>query len=904
MARGRPVDPERDRRAANFANELANALAELKLTHADIARLVGVRVVSVDSWTRLSNSNLPGEANLARLCATLNQRAPGVGDRVWQAATGRSAKRIQPAASARAAAPAAVEQFDRGQALPAPVDRFIGREKEISDAAAFFSGHRGETPRRMLSMIGVGGVGKTRLALEAARAVQSLFTDGVRLVELAALADAQLVTQAVAQAVGLQQVQTSWLQALLQHLGRRHMLLVLDNCEHLIDAVSVLVERLLSECPRLHVLATSREPLHIAGEHLMRVPSLRMPTAGDSGQPDAAAAQPLPRELMRYDAIQLFVDRARQLLPDFAVDASNAADVFQVCRRLDAIPLAIELAAARLRTMSPAEILRGLDDRFDLLTGGRRYALPRQQTLRATLMWSYQLLTPVAQRLLERMCVFAGGWTRESLAVYSGGRFEQGAAQDELVEKSLVNASAQAGATRYGMHETVREFGRRMLIERGELADAQRQHARFVRDTAEQAARAFAGSQFGATARMLDQEIDNVRAALDWCQECGDDECAALGLQIVGALWMYWRLRGYLSEGRERAERFLAHAPGADAALRARALMCAGVLAFYQADYEGSGERLTTARAAYADAGNVAGAALVDTQLARIRMYSDRAWAAVKQLNEALAVFRRERDAWGEAYALVSLGEAHGRTSDVEGMRVHYAASLGSFRAIGNAWGEAAALNGMAGVALNEGHYAAARAQYEQSLALNRDLGDVGEASKVLTNIAECARGLGDWPAAIALCEEALAMRRRIGARFGMAMLTHNLGHSHMGAGNLTRAMRCFQESLTMSAGSVDDVSSITSYIAGVAGVMARRGQSPTLAAALCAVVERERAVECGPFDGADRGVFDETLRLLRQWLPEGGYDAATAAAADMTLEQAAVSAAAVSVELVDPRAT
>ncbi len=895
MARGRPVDPERDRRATDFANELANALAELKLTHADIARLVGVRVVSVDSWTRLSNSNLPGEANLARLCATLNQRAPGVGDRVRQAAMGRSAKRIQPAASAPAAAPAPVKQIDRGHALPAPVDRFIGREKEISDAAAFFSGHRGETPRRMLSMIGVGGVGKTRLALEAARAVQSQFSDGVWLVELAAIADAQLVTQAVAQAVGLQQVRTSWLRALLQLLGQRHVLLVLDNCEHVIDAVSALVERLLGECPRLHVLATSREPLHIAGEHLMRVPSLRMPAAADSGQLDAAMAQPQPRELMRYDAIQLFVERARQLLPDFSVDASNASEVFQVCRRLDAIPLAIELAAARLRTMSPVEILRGLDDRFDLLTGGRRYALPRQQTLRATLMWSYQLLTAEAQRLLERMCVFAGGWSREGLMVYSGERLGHGAAHDELVEKSLVNANAQAGVTRYGMHETVREFGRRMLIERGELADAQRQHARFVRDIAERAARAFTGGQFGATARMLDQEIDNVRAALDWCLECGDDDGAALGLQVVGALWMYWRLRGYLSEGRERAERFLARAPGAAAPLRARALLCAGVLAFYQSDYEDSGRCLSAARAAYVDAGDLAGAALVDTQVARIDMYSDRASAAVKQLNEALAVFRQERDAWGEAYALVSLGEAHGRTSDVSGMRVNYSASLSGFRAIGNTWGEAAALNGMAGVALNEGRYASARAQYEQSLALNRDLGDVGEVSKVLTNIAECARGLGDWPAAIALCEEALGMRGRIGARFGMAMLTHNLGHSHMGAGNLKLAMRCFQESLTMGGGAVDDVSSITAYVAGVAGVMARRGQQPATAAALCAVVERERAVECGPFDGADRAVFDETLQLLRHALAAGAYQAAVAAASDMTLEKAAARAAAVS---------
>ena len=901
MARGRPVDPERDRRAANFANELANVLAELKLTHADIARLVGVRVVSVDSWTRLSNSNLPGEANLARLCAALNHRAPGAGERVRQAAMGRSARHSSPLTSAPTAAPAAPaapgEQAQSGHRLPAPVDRFIGREKEISDAAAFFSGHRGETPQRMLSMIGVGGVGKTRLALEAARAVQSQFTDGVWLVELAALADAQLVTQAVAEAVGLQQVQTSWLRALLQQLGQRHGLLVLDNCEHVIDAVSVLVERLLGECPRLHVLATSREPLHIAGEHLMRVPSLRMPAVGDSRQLDAATAQPLPRELMRYDAIQLFVERARQLLPDFAVDAFNAADVFQVCRRLDAIPLAIELAAACLRTMAPAEILRGLDDRFDLLTGGRRYALPRQQTLRATLMWSYQLLTPVAQRLLERMCVFAGGWSREGLAVYLGGRFEQGAAHDELVEKSLVNASAQAGVTRYGMHETVREFGRRMLIERGELADAQRQHARFVRDSAERAAHAFTGSQFGVTARLLDQEIDNVRAALDWCLECGDDDGAALGLQIVGALWMYWRLRGYLSEGRERAERFLARAPGAGAPLRARALLCAGVLAFYQSDYVGCGECLTEARAAYVDAGDFTGAALVDTQLARIDMYSDRAWAAVQQLNEAVAAFRHGYDAWGEAYALLSLGEAHGRTSDVAGMRVHYSASLSGFRAIGNTWGEAAALNGMAGVALNEGRYADARAQYEQSLALNRDLGDVGEVSKVLTNIAECARGLGDWPAAIALCEEALSMRGRIGARFGMAMLTHNLGHSHMGAGNLTRAMHCFNESLTMGGGAVDDVSSITAYIAGVAGVMARRSQSPATATALCVVVERERAVECGPFDGADRAVFDETLRLLRHALPAGGYEAAAAAASDITLEQAAASAAAISVD-------
>lgn len=921
MARGRPRDPERDARAAAFADVLAEVLHNLSLTHAELARLTGVRTVSVDSWTRLSNPNLPGPENLSRLCAVLDVREPGTGERVRRAALGLRALDVRattvtasrqtaqpspvalampvvPPAAPSAAPPAPAPSVVTSATLPAPIDRFVGRDREIGDAVAFFSGHRGaSSPRRLLTMIGVGGVGKSRLAIEAARAMQAHFTAGVFLIELAALFDAQLVTQSVAHAVGLRQVQGDWNSALAEYLQDRHVLLVIDNCEHMMDAVSELVTRLLRDCPKTCVLATSREPLRLAGEHLMRVPSLRMPAGADIAdqhderQPDTDAAAISPRELMRYDAIQLFVERARQTALEFELGSHNAAAVMQICRRLDAIPLAIELAAARLQTMSVDDILQGLDDRFALLTGGRRFALPRQQTLRATLMWSYQLLTPGAQQMLARMSVFSGGWSRDALKASAGASAD---ALDELVEKSLVNVVSSGGASRYGMHETVREYGRQLLRDADGLVAAQHAHAAYMRDCAEAARRGFAGNRFLATARWLDQEIDNIRAALDWCRTAGAVG-AQLGLEITGSLWMYWRLRGYLAEGRTWVATFMAGAADGSVA-RARAWMTDGVLAFYQSDYVASAASLERARNDFAQAGDVIGMALIDVRLARIDMYSDRAVRAITLIEHCLPVFQSGGDDWAKGYALVTLGEAHGRAGNVAAMSDAYESARAIFRAIGNTWGEAAALNGIAGVALNRERYADARRLYEQSLALNRELGDVGEISKVLTNIAECARGLSDWPSAIALCEEALTMRRRIGAMFGMAMLTHNLAHAYMGKGDLVRAITLFQDALRMGTGR-GDVASLTSYIAGVASAMARRAQQPALAAVLCAVVTRERAAEVGPFDGADREVFAHTTTLLQQQLAPEDYAAAMTAGAALPADEAREQALAVPVQ-------
>jgi Tetratricopeptide repeat len=319
--------------------------------------------------------------------------------------------------------------------------------------------------------------------------------------------------------------------------------------------------------------------------------------------------------------------------------------------------------------------------------------------------------------------------------------------------------------------------------------------------------------------------------------------------------------------------------------IRARAWMTDGVLAFYQSDYAASSASLVRARADFAHAGDCIGVAVIDVRLARIDMYSDRALRAIATIERCLPVFQGGDD-WAHGYALVTLGEAYGRTGDVVAMGDAYESARAIFCAIGNTWGEAAALNGIAGVALYHEQYADARRLYEQSLALNRELGDVGEVSKVLTNIAECARGLADWPSAIGLCEEALTMRRRIGAKFGMAMLTHNLGHAYMGKGDLTRAMTLFQDALRMGTGR-GDVASLTAYIAGVASAMARRAQQPVLAATLCAIVMRERAADVGPFDGADRAVFERTIALLQQQLSAADYAAAVAAAEIMPIDEA-----------------
>lgn len=430
--------------------------------------------------------------------------------------------------------------------LPADLTTFIGRTREAAEIRDLLQGHR------FVTLVGVGGTGKTRLMLHVAGELSGQYHDGAWLVELGPLREPDLVASEVARALGVQvSPAQSAITAVTDYLRGKDLLLLLDNCEHLIEAAATLVEHLLGSCRALHVLATSREALGVPGEATYQVPSLAVPEKVDQLDLEIVAAT---------EAVSLFVERATTTLPSFRLDASNAASVVEICRRLDGIPLALELAAARANVLSAAEIAQGLGDRFRLLTGGRRTAVPRQQTLQALIDWSWDLLTEADQQLLRRLSTFTGGWTLEAATGVAGDPDDhasppQGRARLEtldglgrLVDRSLVVVS-HARTTRYGMLETIRQYATDRLIASGEAASRRTQHLGWFRRQAADAATGIAGPDMAAWLDRVEADLDNLRTALDWAYET--DVPAAL--EMFATLGAFWRSRSPLgSEGVDR----------------------------------------------------------------------------------------------------------------------------------------------------------------------------------------------------------------------------------------------------------------------------------------------------------------------------------------------------------------
>src|SRR5829696_1865327 len=452
--------------------------------------------------------------------------------------------------------------------LPATRSSFIGRETELRSVK------RDLAMTRLLTLTGAGGCGKTRLALEVARELVGAYPDGVWLVELAPLPEGALVAQAVAAALGVhEQADRSLSDALVAFLRAKRTLLVLDNCEHLVDAVASFADTLLNSCPHLRVLATSRESLNVEGELNWLVPSLSVPSLGQS---------PRVEELAGYESVRLFVERARHRNPAFSLTPENAHAVARICGRLDGIPLAIELAAARVG-LSVEQIARRLDDSLRLLSAGSRTASPRQRTLRGTLEWSYALLSEPERRLFGRLSVFAGGWTLEAAEVVGAeGHTEHGDVLEllsRLVEKSLVVGEATGGGgARYRMLEPIRQYAQEKLEEGGEAEEVRRRHATFFLALAEEAEPRLQGPGDREWLEHLEAEHDNMRAALSLALE--QEEADELGLRLAGALWLFWEARGYYGEGHSWLEQVLARGSQASAVARIKALEGEGWLIF------------------------------------------------------------------------------------------------------------------------------------------------------------------------------------------------------------------------------------------------------------------------------------------------------------------------------------
>lgn len=422
--------------------------------------------------------------------------------------------------------------------VPVPLNSFIGRAREIERIQELINA------RRLVTLTGAGGSGKTRLAIQVAGALLDQFEDGVWWVELAALNDPALVAQTIARELNVLEVSNQpFIDTLIHSIGVKKLLLVLDNCEHLIDASAQLAERLLRGCPNLKIFATSREALDIAGESVYQVPTLSLP---------ATLELPL-HQVLEHEATRLFVERASAVNAEFALTAQNARAVVQICQRLDGIPLAIELAAARTKLLTPEHIAERLDDRFNLLTHGSRGALPRQQTLRATIDWSYDLLPDDAKKLFRRLSVFAGGFTLDAAeAICSDGRSNSGALLEELarlVDRSLVIVERHDAHERYRMLETIREYAHGKLLESKENDIIRTRHMDYFVQLAEQAEQQLFGTEQSAWFERLETESGNLRAAIDWSLS---SHRALAGLRLMSALWYFWFSHGPLSEAHAR----------------------------------------------------------------------------------------------------------------------------------------------------------------------------------------------------------------------------------------------------------------------------------------------------------------------------------------------------------------
>jgi non-specific serine/threonine protein kinase len=581
----------------------------------------------------------------------------------------------------------------------------IGRERELATMHAIFEC----SDTRLLTLTGIGGGGKTRLALAFAREITSIYPNRIWLVELAAIVDPSLVPIAVSTAVGLHHtIGGTPIDALAGFLAVRPSLLILDNCEHVIDACAVFAEQMLARCPELRILATSREPLEIAGERQYRIPTLATPDP--NRLPDMA-------EIAASPAVRLFVIQAQDVLPDFRLTPENAPVVARICARLDGIPLALELAAARIRVLGVEQILERLDDTFRLLTAGRRVAPTRQQTLRATLDWSNALLDDEERIVFRRLAVFGGEFTLEAAeAVCSSEEIPPAGVLDilmHLVDKSLVIAAPNQNVAWYRLLEPVRQYAMWQLVACDEVAEHRDRHVRFYTALTEQASLALHGPEQEAWLARLEREQSNLRNALEWTEARSD---AKSELRLASGLVSYWEAHGHLTEGRRWLRQTLeTSAVAVDPMLRIRALRGAGRLAFLDAQEGGSqyaeAEELHRESLKLAEeTGDEAGIAAALIEIGMVQRMQRKLVASTDVLTDALARFRRLNDIPGIALALLNLGANAGIQGDIKHSIALLTESLERHEALGDLRSMAIAQAMLAGATMQRGDLDAALA--------------------------------------------------------------------------------------------------------------------------------------------------------------------------------------------------
>jgi predicted ATPase/class 3 adenylate cyclase len=765
----------------------------------------------------------------------------------------------------------------RSDGLPVQPTALIGREHEVATIGQLLR----REDVRLVTLTGAGGTGKTRLGIQVASELRAVFAEGVCFVSLAPINDPMLVMPTIAQAFGIRDGLGQPLSArLAEVLQQKQVLLLLDNFEQVVGAASQVAD-LLTSCPQLKVLITSREVLHVRAEHEFAVPPLALPDPAHL--PELAA-------LARSPSVALFLQRAQAARPEFQLTTTNARAVVEICVRLDGLPLAIELAAARMKLLSPKVLLARLGQRLAMLTGGARDVPTRQQTLRNTIEWSYQLLNAWEQQLFRWLSVFVGGCTLQAAeAVCTGSDDGVGQVLDgvaSLVDKSLLQRMEQTGEgseePRFLMLETIREYGLELLTANGEGEVTRQAHADYFLRLAEEAEPALKGPLLVAWMERLEQEHDNLRAALQWALEGGKAEMA---LRLGSALERFWVVRGYRNEGLAFLERALAGGAGVASNVRAKALLATARLAFVQSNYDQGEVLAQESLALFQELGDRRGIALSLDRLGMAAWRRGDFSAARVLMEEDRALFREVGDRDRVAWSLFTLGLLNNKQGKYTRASALFEESLALFRELGNKRGIAASLTQLAGTLfVSQGNQAMIYPLLEEGLSLDREVGDKEGIAVSSLLLGWVALKQGDVATARARVEESLVLYREMEQREGMAESLSLLGRVEATRGDYAFARAFYEESLAM-AQEIGDKELIASGLEGLASVVAAQGE-PAWAARLWGTAEALREAIGAPLQPIEQSDYDHAVAAVRDQLGEEAFASAWAEGRTMTAEQ------------------
>jgi predicted ATPase len=721
------------------------------------------------------------------------------------------------------------------------------------------------TKHRLVTLTGSGGVGKTRLSIKVGEQVLKDYSDGVWLVELAPILDPSLVPHMTALTLGLRDdPQRGTLDLLSDYLREKQVLLVLDNCEHVLDACAQMIDAVLKTCPQLTILTTSREPLNITGEAIYHVPSLGLPNL-----------EQILDAFRNYESIQLFEERAQLVQFDFSLTLENVSFGAQICHRLDGIPLAIELAAAQVAVFSIEQIAKQLQDSFSLLAGRSRTTLPRQQTLRASIDWSWGLLTELEQSLMRQLSVFAGGWTLESAQAVCDGDVRY--LLNSLVAKSLVVTNQKTEIhIRYSFHEAIRQYAHEKLLEEAGIEALRDKHLNYFVNLVQQAEPGLYRDNQISWFKKLNDEIDNFRKALDWALA----KDAELGLRIACVPWRFWDKRNHLQELGIWLSRLLERYPRADA-LRARALAVYSHCLQVQGDFVEAGEvamrGLQLARA-LSDRQNEALSLLF---LGSSFMFQGNHQKGIPFLEQSLALFRALEDKVGQADAMSWLSESH---SDPEYSKSILQEALKLNRDLGNLAGTAYCLKQLAFQAIFEEDFSSPLPDLEESRNIYRELGDQANEALLVEIAGTLAYWQGDYQKAAACVEESIALYENTGVWWS-AWSRSRLGYIHLRQGDPVRAKQAFESSLQQFK-QYDSVIGLTVTIEGLSILHMNYGQ-PNRAARLIGWVDAMREKSGNPRPRLERSSIERDQAIIRTKLGEAELARLQEEGQAMTLEQA-----------------